>query len=120
MPGLMSRAVSVLALAVLLNLASSYLGLNISSLTTNKQTTVSPNALGLTLKPVKLYGSPLSTCTRRVAVVLKEKGVPYELISIDLSKGEHKKPDYIDNFQPFGQVPVLQACHVYTSSLILR
>ncbi|EJD04216.1 glutathione S-transferase [Fomitiporia mediterranea MF3/22] len=60
------------------------------------------------MAPVKLYGAPMSTCTRRVATVLKEKGVPYELVLIDFSKAEHKSPDYVANLQPFGQVPVLK------------
>ena len=57
---------------------------------------------------VILYGAPLSTCTRRVATVLKEKNVPYELKPIDLAKGEHKDPKYMEELQPFGQVPVLK------------
>ena len=60
------------------------------------------------LNVVKLYGLSTSTCTRRVATVLKEKGVPYELIPIDFGKMEHKSHEYISTKQPFGQVPVLQ------------
>ena len=55
---------------------------------------------------LKLYGFPMSTCTRRVAVVLKEKNVPYELIVVDLSKGAQKAPEYMEK-QPFGQVPYI-------------
>ncbi|KAH9925143.1 glutathione transferase [Fomitopsis serialis] len=55
---------------------------------------------------LKLYGSPLSTCTRRVAAVLKEKNVPYELIAVDLASGAHKSPEYLAK-QPFGQVPYI-------------
>lgn len=55
---------------------------------------------------LKLVGNPLSTCTRRVAVVLKEKNVPYEFVVIDFAKGEHKVPSYLEK-QPFGQVPYL-------------
>ncbi|KIJ25755.1 hypothetical protein M422DRAFT_273275 [Sphaerobolus stellatus SS14] len=40
-------------------------------------------------------------------MVLKEKKVPYELIPVDLSKGEQKKPEYLETKQPFGLVPVL-------------
>ncbi|KLO20037.1 glutathione S-transferase-like protein [Schizopora paradoxa] len=53
-----------------------------------------------------LYGFPMSTCTCRVAVVLKEKGIPFELKSVDLFTGEHKSPEFLAK-QPFGQVPVL-------------
>jgi len=55
---------------------------------------------------LKLYGVPNSTCTRRVACVLKEKEIPYELISVDFSVGEHKSPEYLKK-QPFGQVPYI-------------
>ncbi|KAH9942070.1 glutathione transferase [Amylocystis lapponica] len=55
---------------------------------------------------LKLYGSPLSTCTRRVALVCKEKNIPYELVVVDLSKGEHKASAFVAN-QPFGQVPYI-------------
>lgn len=55
---------------------------------------------------LKLYGSALSGSTRRVALVLKEKEVPYEFILVEMSKGEHKTPDYLKK-QPFGQVPYI-------------
>jgi glutathione S-transferase len=57
---------------------------------------------------LKLYGGPgpRSTCTQCVAIVLHEKNIPYELISVDLSKGEHKAPAFVAN-QPFGQIPYL-------------
>ncbi|OBZ69076.1 hypothetical protein A0H81_10880 [Grifola frondosa] len=55
---------------------------------------------------VKLYGFPFSTCTRRVALILKEKNVPFEVISVDLSKGEQKAADFVAK-QPFGQVPYI-------------
>ncbi|KAG2753961.1 glutathione S-transferase [Suillus brevipes Sb2] len=55
---------------------------------------------------VKLYGYPNSTCTRLVALICKEKNIPYELIHIDLTKGEQKNPAFTAN-QPFGQVPYI-------------
>eukprot|EP00753_Platysulcus_tardus_P017527 PLAT6429.1.p1 GENE.PLAT6429.1~~PLAT6429.1.p1 ORF type:complete len:227 (+),score=34.94 PLAT6429.1:49-681(+) len=55
---------------------------------------------------LKLYGNPISTCTRRVATVCKELDIPYELISIDFAKGEHKSPAFLEK-QPFGQVPYI-------------
>jgi len=48
----------------------------------------------------------MSTCTRRVALILKEKNVPYELVVVDISKNENKNPSYLAN-QPFGQVPYI-------------
>jgi len=55
---------------------------------------------------LKLIGSAGSTCTKRVATVLKEKNVPFEMITINFATGEHKAPSYIAN-QPFGQVPYI-------------
>ncbi|KAJ7084258.1 glutathione S-transferase [Mycena epipterygia] len=55
---------------------------------------------------LKLYGDTLATCTRRVATVLYEAKVPFELIQIDRSKGEHKTREYLEK-QPFGQIPYI-------------
>ncbi|XP_048444277.1 glutathione S-transferase-like [Pyrus x bretschneideri] len=57
--------------------------------------------------PVKVYGPPLSTAVSRVLACLHEKGVDYQLISVNMAKGEHKKPDYL-KIQPFGQVPAFE------------
>ncbi|KAL5500966.1 hypothetical protein ACEPAH_9353 [Sanghuangporus vaninii] len=56
---------------------------------------------------VKLYGLPWSTCTEAVMTVLKELGVPYEIEVVDLLAGDSRKPEYIENLHPFGQIPVL-------------
>ncbi|KAK2814348.1 hypothetical protein FQN49_008213 [Arthroderma sp. PD_2] len=55
---------------------------------------------------LKLYGFSHSTNTQRVVLVLNELKVPFEYISVDLSKGEHKKEDYM-KLQPFGCIPCL-------------
>lgn len=55
---------------------------------------------------LKLYGMAKSTCTLRVAIVLKEKDVPFEFIAIDFKSGEHKSQSYLEK-QPFGQVPYI-------------
>ncbi|KAK2467384.1 hypothetical protein APHAL10511_000619 [Amanita phalloides] len=55
---------------------------------------------------LKLYGIFYSTCTQRAATVLHEKKIPFELIPIDLAKGEQKAQDFLEK-QPFGQIPVL-------------
>jgi glutathione S-transferase len=49
---------------------------------------------------------PISTCTKRVAVVATEIGVPYELVVVNLMKSEQKAPEYMEK-QPFGQVPYI-------------
>lgn len=55
---------------------------------------------------LKLYGSPSSTCTRRVALVLHEKKVPFEFVAVDIGQKEHKSPEYLKK-QPFGEVPYI-------------
>lgn len=39
---------------------------------------------------LKLYGHNLSLCTRRVLLVLAEKGLKYDFEVVDFLKGEHK------------------------------
>lgn len=39
---------------------------------------------------LKLYGSKMSTCTQRVMLVLNELSLSYELVDINMMKGEHK------------------------------
>lgn len=39
---------------------------------------------------LKLYGHPLSLCTRRVLLVLSEKGIDFEFVSVDFLTGEQK------------------------------
>ncbi|XVF71230.1 hypothetical protein PTKIN_Ptkin12aG0019500 [Pterospermum kingtungense] len=55
---------------------------------------------------VKVYG-PAYGSPKRVLVRLIEKEVEFEIVPIDLLKGEHKDPDYL-KLQPFGTVPVTQ------------
>lgn len=54
----------------------------------------------------KLYGHPKSTCSQRVALVLKEKNVPYEYVPVSLETGEHKKEEF-KAINPFGQIPYI-------------
>jgi glutathione S-transferase len=56
---------------------------------------------------MKIYGHPMSTCTRKVLMTLLETGTPYELVVVDFAKGEHKQEPHVSR-QPFGQVPALQ------------
>ncbi|KIL62429.1 hypothetical protein M378DRAFT_128923 [Amanita muscaria Koide BX008] len=55
---------------------------------------------------LKLVDYLESTGGQCVAMVLREKNVPYELVSLDFAKGEHKTPAYLDK-QPFGEVPYI-------------
>ena len=56
---------------------------------------------------VKVYGFPLSTATQVAILTLKELGVPYEFVVLNVREGEHKSTEYLENMHPFGQIPVL-------------
>ncbi len=70
---------------------------------------------------MKLYGHPMSTCTRKVLTTLAEKGVKAEFVTIDIMTGANKNPEYLAK-QPFGQVPVIEdgSLRVYESRAIIR
>ncbi|KAJ3992942.1 glutathione S-transferase III [Lentinula boryana] len=55
---------------------------------------------------LKLYSHGISTSAQRVICVLVEKKVPFEIIEVDIVKGEHKEPAYKE-MQPWGLLPVL-------------
>jgi len=62
----------------------------------------------MTIKLMKVYGMPYSTCTVRVLTTLAEKDEEgYEIVPIDLQVGAHKSPEFL-KLQPFGVIPVLQ------------
>jgi glutathione S-transferase len=48
----------------------------------------------------------MSTCTRKVAMIAKERNIPYQLVPVDYMVGEHKQPAHVEH-QPFGQVPYI-------------
>src|SRR5438445_13118272 len=68
---------------------------------------------------MKLYTFPPSTNSRKVRIALLEKGLEFERINVDLTKGEQKNPDYL-NIHPFGQVPALddEGFVLYDSTII--
>lgn len=47
------------------------------------------------MAPLKLYGMPLSPNVVRVATVLNEKGLDFEIVPVDLTTGAHKQPDFL-------------------------
>jgi glutathione S-transferase len=55
---------------------------------------------------MKLYYSPQSRGIRP-RWLLEELGVPYDLVTVDLSKGEQKKPEHL-KVHPLGAVPALE------------
>src|SRR5262249_25502241 len=56
--------------------------------------------------PIKLYGHPWSTNTRKVLMVFAEKGHEPQLEVVVLPKGEHKRPEFL-GLHPFAKVPVI-------------
>ncbi|MBC7939310.1 MAG: glutathione S-transferase [Chitinophagaceae bacterium] len=55
---------------------------------------------------LKLYRHALSGHSHRAHLALSLLGLPHELIDVDLMKGAHKTPQFLQ-MNPFGQVPVL-------------
>ncbi len=53
-----------------------------------------------------LYNHELSGNCHKVRLMLSLLGLEYELVSVDLMKGEHKSPQFM-KLNPLGQVPVL-------------
>lgn len=70
---------------------------------------------------VELYGDERATCTQRVLILLEELNLKYTLVSVDLSKNEHKHAEYM-SMQPFGKVPVVRYGDtvIFESRAILR
>lgn len=55
---------------------------------------------------IKLYGHELSGNVYKIRLLLALLGIEYQFIRVDLMKGEHKSPEYLQ-LNPFGQVPLL-------------
>ncbi len=70
---------------------------------------------------MKIYGHPMSTCTRKVLAVLAERNANFEFVTVDLMTGAHKQPEHLAR-QPFGQIPVLEEgdFRLYESRAIIR
>lgn len=56
---------------------------------------------------IKLYFNQYSNNAIRAAIALEEKGVDYEIIPVDIFKGEARSESYLKNVNPRGQVPTL-------------
>ena len=70
---------------------------------------------------MKLYGHPLSSCTRKVLMALGEKGKSADFVLVDLFAGEHRDEAHRAR-HPFGVVPVLDddGFVLFESRAILR
>ncbi|KAH7890953.1 hypothetical protein F5I97DRAFT_1840259 [Phlebopus sp. FC_14] len=66
-----------------------------------------------------IHGFWRSSCTKRVALILHEKAVPFKLVEVPL--GTFKSPEHLKK-QPFGQIPVLddEGYVLYESRAIVR
>lgn len=56
---------------------------------------------------LRLYRFPLSGHSHRAELYLSMLGLPAEIVTVALGKGEHKTPEFLAK-NPFGQVPVLE------------
>ena len=54
---------------------------------------------------IELHAAPTANGLR-AKVILEETGLPFRLVNIDLSKGEHKKPEYT-TLNPLGVIPTI-------------
>jgi glutathione S-transferase len=68
---------------------------------------------------IKLYDFLPCPFGQKVRIILAEKGLSYELLQIDFTQGEQRKPDFL-RLNPFGRVPVLvdEDVTVYDSTII--
>lgn len=56
---------------------------------------------------MKLFDYGSAPNPRKVRICLAEKGVDYELVQVDMAKGEHKSPEFL-KMNPSGKIPVLE------------
>ncbi len=55
---------------------------------------------------MKLYEHPFSSAAFKARAVVYELGLPVTLVTVDMMKGEHKSPDFLER-NPNGKVPTL-------------
>ncbi len=56
---------------------------------------------------MKLYNYASAPNPRKVRIFLAEKGIEYEQVEVDMTKGEHKTPEFL-KLNPSGKVPVFE------------
>lgn len=68
---------------------------------------------------IKLYDFLPCPFGQKVRIVLAEKSLSYELVPVDFTKGEHRRPEFL-RLNPYGRVPVLvdEDTVVYDSTII--
>ncbi len=55
---------------------------------------------------IKVYDATPSSNSDRVKILLHEKGLTYERVTLDLKKMEQKRPEFL-KLNPYGKVPVI-------------
>lgn len=70
---------------------------------------------------IRIHHHPFSTYARRVNMALIEKDIPHEKVLVDMTKGEHRSPEYRAH-NPYGRVPMLEedGFFLYESTAILN
>lgn len=70
---------------------------------------------------IKLYDFLPCPFGQKVRIVLAEKSLSYELVQVDLTQGEQRRPEFL-RLNPFGKVPVLvdEDTTVYDSTIIIE
>ncbi|HEU0202329.1 MAG TPA: glutathione S-transferase [Burkholderiaceae bacterium] len=58
-------------------------------------------------RPIRFYRHPASGHCHRVELLLSILGLPFERVEVDLMKGAHKAPEFLQK-NPLGQVPVIE------------
>jgi glutathione S-transferase len=73
------------------------------------------------MSPPIVYGPTYSAYVRTVRLVLAEKNLPYELVEVDILKGEHQAPEHRAR-HPFAKVPAFEhdGTALYETSAITR
>jgi len=68
---------------------------------------------------IKLYDFLPCPFGQKVRIALAEKGLTYDLVQVDITKGENRHPEFF-RLNPFGRVPVLvdEDTTVYDSTII--
>jgi glutathione S-transferase len=59
------------------------------------------------MSEVTVYGAPYSTYVRAVRLALEEKGVPYDLVEVDILSEEGAPAEHYAR-QPFGKIPAFE------------
>jgi glutathione S-transferase len=72
-------------------------------------------------RTMRLYYHPLSSNSRRVLLTAHHLGLNLELVVVDLSRGEHKTPEYL-RLNPNGKIPILvdRGFHLWESHAIMQ